>query len=429
MKIAVVGSGISGLGAAWLLSKQHDVHLFEADNRLGGHANTASVAEPDMADALGSTIPMDTGFLVYNELTYPHLTAFFKALQVETVDSNMSLSVQVRNKNLEWNGTNLNGVFGQRLNLFKPSFHRMLLEILRFGKEAEQNLLAARKNSWSLNDLLSFGRYSDNFKMDYLLPIGAAIWSTPESRMLEFPAETFLRFFINHKLLQVNDRPVWRTVKNGSINYVEKIASSLAHVHLNTAVVAVERVSSSGKVIVRTQNESTEFDKVVLATHAPITNKILMNKSDLEQKVLSAVKFEPNRTVLHTDASVMPKNARCWASWNVNGTLTQEQKRKVSLSYYLNLLQPLETKKKYFVTLNADKNLDNILKEFNYSHPQFDRLAIQAQAELPTIQGQGGVYYAGAWSRYGFHEDGLLSAVNVARLIGTQTPWKVEDSK
>ncbi len=429
MKIAVVGSGISGLGAAWLLSKQHDVHLFEADNRLGGHANTVSVAEPDMAVALGSAIPMDTGFLVYNELTYPHLTAFFKTLQVETVDSNMSLSVQVRNKNLEWNGTNLNGVFGQRLNLLKPSFHRMLLEILRFGKEAEQNLLAARKNSWSLNDLLSFGRYSDNFKMDYLLPIGAAIWSTPESRMLEFPAETFLRFFINHKLLQVNDRPVWRTVKNGSINYVEKIASSLGHVHLNTAVVAVERVSGSGKVIVRTQNESTEFDKVVLATHAPITNTILMNKSDLEQKVLSAVKFEPNRTVLHTDASVMPKNARCWASWNVNGTLTHDQKRKVSLSYYLNLLQPLETKKKYFVTLNADTNLDNTIQEFNYSHPQFDRLAIQAQAELPTIQGQGGVYYAGAWSRYGFHEDGLLSAVNVAKLIGTQTPWKVEDSK
>ncbi len=427
MKIAVVGAGISGLGAAWLLAKQHEVHLFEADSRLGGHANTVSVTESDSAGAPGPTVAMDTGFLVYNELTYPNLCAFFSALEVETVDSNMSLSVQVQDKNLEWNGTNLNGVFGQRTNLFNFSFHRMLLEILRFGKEAEENVRAARENSWSLNDLLKARGYSNNFKQDYLIPIGAAIWSTPESKMLQFPAETFLQFFINHKLLQVNNRPVWRTVKNGSINYVNKVARALAHVHLNSAVLSVERLTN--KIIVRTAQGSADFDKVVLATHTPITNTILLNKSEMEHQVLSSIGYEPNRTVLHKDVAVMPKNKRCWAAWNVNGTLTQKQQRKVSLSYYLNLLQPLQTQVNYFVTLNTTSVLQNTLQEFNYSHPQFDHLAIRAQNNLPMIQGNGGVYFAGAWSRYGFHEDGLLSAVKVAEYLGIYPPWNSQGAK
>lgn len=245
--------------------------------------------------------------------------------------------------------------------------------------------------------------------------------------MLQFPAETFLQFFINHKLLQVKNRPVWRTVKNGSINYVNKVAESLSHVHLNSAVLSVERINN--KITLRTAAGSADFDKVVLATHAPITNKILMNKSELEQQVLSAIAYESNRTVLHKDASVMPKNKRCWASWNVNGTLTQKQQRKVSLSYYLNLLQPLQTKSNYFVTLNTESVLQNTLQEFNYSHPQFDQLAIRAQNNLPAIQGNGGVYYAGAWSRYGFHEDGLLSAVKVAEHFGIYPPWTAKGAK
>lgn len=372
MKIAVVGSGISGLGSAWLLSREHDVHLFEADSRLGGHANTAIVAENE------KKVPMDTGFLVYNEATYPHLCAFFKALQVETVDSNMSLSVQVPEKNLEWSGTSLNTIFAQRRNLINVNFYTLLAEIIRFGREAPENRQLAARHGWSLAELLREKRYSNNFRSDYLLPIGAAIWSTPEARMMDFPAETFITFFINHKLLQVQNRPVWRTVKNGSVQYVNKVAAMLPNIHLNSAVKEVERVN--GKVIVRTETDSGTFDKVILATHAPVTKKILKNQSDSEARVLSSILYEPNRTVLHTE-------------------------------------------KKYFVTLNSPREVAGLISEYHYEHPQFDQIAIRAQRELPSIQGSGGVYFAGAWSRYGFHEDGLLSAVNVAGLLGVTPPW------
>ena len=415
LTVAVVGSGISGLGAAWLLSKKYDVHLFEADDRLGGHAHTVTVKEES------GPVPIDTGFLVYNELTYPNLTAFFKELNVETVDSNMSLSVQVPHKNLEWSGTSLNSVFGQRKNLLKLSFYKMLLEILRFGREAEANVTLSRQHSWSLNDLLKNRNYSENFKSDYLLPIGAAIWSTPETKMFDFPAETFLIFFINHKLLQVNDRPVWRTVKNGSIQYVQKAAAMVSKISLNTRVQEVER--KNGKVVLRTTQGIFEFDKVVLATHAPITHQILKNQTQEENRILGAIAYEANRTLLHTDQDVMPNSKVCWASWNVNGVMSKEKTTKVSLSYYLNLLQPLKTTKNYFVTLNPARDPQNILREFKYSHPQFDQKAIDAQKELPSIQGHGEVYFAGAWSRYGFHEDGLLSAVNVARRMHVTAPW------
>lgn len=415
LKVAVVGSGISGLGAAWLLSKKYEVHLFESENRLGGHAHTVTVNEE------AGAIPIDTGFLVYNELTYPNLMAFFKELDVETVDSDMSLSVQVQQKNLEWCGTSLNSVFGQRRNLLRPSFYKMLLEILRFGREAEENVILARRHNWSLDELLKQKKYSLLFRSDYLLPIGAAIWSTPEKKMFEFPAATFLTFFINHKLLQVNGRPVWRTVKNGSIQYVQKAASVVSKIYLNTPVQEVER--KNGKVFLKTSRDVFEFDKVVLATHAPVTYQILKNKTLAEETILGAFAFEANQTLLHTDEVVMPKSKLCWASWNVNGALTPENLPKVSLSYFLNLLQPLKTKKNYFVTLNPNRPLQNVLREFTYSHPQFDQKAVDAQKDLPSIQGGGEVYFAGAWSRYGFHEDGLLSAVNVARRLRVTAPW------
>lgn len=415
LKIAVVGAGISGIGSAWLLSQKHDVHLFESENRLGGHAHTVFVSEPE------KEIPIDTGFLVYNELTYPHLKNFFKILNVETVDSEMSLSVKVESKNLEWSGTNLNTVFAQRKNLFKVSFYQMLFEILRFGREAEENLTLAKRYSWSLKELLDKKKYRRSFYLDYLLPIGAAIWSTPESKMLDFPAETFLNFFINHKLLQVNNRPVWRTVKNGSIQYVQKAREQIRHVHIDTPVLSVERQSK--KIVVRTATDSIEFDAVVMATHAPITAQILKNKSEAEEKILSSIRYENNKTILHRDSNFMPKNKICWSSWNVLGSNDTENIQKVSLSYYLNRLQPLPTDKNYFVTLNPLSTIQNAIREFQYSHPQFDHAAIQAQNGLSAIQGNGGIYYAGAWTRYGFHEDGLLSAVKVAELLNTPIPW------
>lgn len=418
MKVGVVGSGISGLGAAWLLSQKFDVHLFEAESRLGGHAHTVFVQENT------NTIPMDTGFLVYNELTYPHLTQFFKALGVETMDSSMSLSIQVLHKKLEWAGANLNTIFGQRKNIFKLSFYKMLREILRFGKEAEANRQLALRHAWTLGELLVAKKYSDSFKTDYLLPIGAAIWSTPESRMLDFPASTFLTFFINHKLLQVNNRPIWRTVKNGSIEYVKKAAAQIKSIHLSTPVTGVHR--SQGKVFLKTPQETFEFDAVVLATHAPISAKILKDQTDEEKKMLSAISYEPNHAFLHNEADLMPKAKRCWSAWNVYGDL-KESFNKVSLTYYLNELQKLPTQKNYFLTLNPEKKIKSALREIEYAHPQFNQEAIRAQRVLPSLQGTGGVYFAGAWTRYGFHEDGLLSGVKVAEALGVKAPWTVSD--
>lgn len=415
MKVAVIGGGISGLGCAWLLSQKYQVHLFESEKRLGGHAHTVEVKENSQ------TVPVDTGFLVYNELTYPHLTAFFKTLGVETAESNMSLSVQARNGKLEWGGENLNTVFGQRSNLLKPYFYQMLYEILRFGREAEDNLKLARRHAWSLADLLKVRKYAQGFINNYLLPMGAAIWSTPEKKMLDFPASTFLIFFINHKLLQVNHRPVWRTVKNGSIEYVKKVAQQIHKIYLNTPVMSVERVQ--GKVLVKTVDSTMEFDKVVLATHAPITASILKPHSEFEFETLSSIKYAPNKAILHTDSQCMPKRKRVWSSWNVLGVDQLESAQQVSLNYYINMLQPIEAKRDYFVSLNPKTEIKNILGEYEYWHPQFDQRAILAQHNISQLQGQGGVYFAGAWQRYGFHEDGLLSGVNVAQRLGVKTPW------
>jgi predicted NAD/FAD-binding protein len=415
VKVAVIGAGISGLGSAWLLSQEHEVHLFESDSRLGGHAHTVTVNEKT------GSVPIDTGFLVYNEHTYPNLTAFFKELEIETIDSDMSLSIQVEQKGLEWSGTNLNTVFGQRSNLLKPRFYLMLREILRFGRDAEKNLSLARRHAWSLGELMKARGYSLEFATDYLLPIGAAIWSTPELKIMDFPAATFLTFFINHKLLQVNNRPIWKTVKNGSIQYVQKAAARISKVHLSTAVHEVERII--GKVLVKTDKDCIEFDRVVMATHAPVTARILKPQSDSERSILSAFSFEPNRTILHSDPSFMPERKRCWSAWNVFGANDLQNSRKVSLSYYLNLLQHLPTNNNYFVTLNPTRDVQSPIREFEYSHPQFDQRAVRAQRDLPLLQGKGGVFFAGAWSRYGFHEDGILSAVKVAELMGVAVPW------
>jgi predicted NAD/FAD-binding protein len=417
MKVAVIGAGISGLGAAWILSQKYEVHLFEAAPILGGHAHTAFV------DDEGQSIPVDTGFLVYNELTYPNLISFFKTLNVETAKSDMSLAIRAGHKNLEWAGTNLDSVFAQRKNLFKPSFIKMLLDIKRFHSESEENLIQSRKYKWSLGELIHRGRYSQEFRRDYLLPIGAAIWSTPEVNMEDFPAETFLTFFINHKLLQISDRPVWRTVQNGSIQYVNKVAAKIPFVHAGTPVRQVERLN--GKVSVQVPGEKLWFDKVVFATHAPITLKILKTENDHERKILSAVQNRGNRTLLHQDEEMMPSLRKCWSSWNVFSSSDKSKTTDISLTYYINKLQPLATKNNYFVTLNPRTTVGKIIREYNYNHPQFDQRAIDAQSELPSIQGQGGVYFAGAWTRYGFHEDGLLSAVKVAELMGVKPPWSL----
>lgn len=418
MKIAVIGSGISGLGASYLLAQKHEVHLFESDSRLGGHAHTSHI------NSGSDSFYVDTGFLVYNDLTYPHLRSMFRHLQVETVESDMSLSIQVPSVGLEWAGDSLNTVFAQRKNLFSFRFYRLVLDILKFHKNAEQNCELAKKNQWTVAQLLKEQAYSSELTEWYIMPMLAAIWSTPEKQMLEFPAETFLTFFINHKLLQVNDRPKWKTVKNGSHNYVQKLAAHLQHIHLSEAALQARRVGV--QLELTTTRQKYLFDKIIFATHAPITARILKSESTQIDQMLSHFQTEKNQAYLHLDQKLMPKSKKCWASWNVQAKLENPDLSKVSLTYYLNRLQPLTTQQKVLLTLNPDQAPAHSLMQASYEHPQFNRAAIEAQKLIPKLQGHDGYYFAGAWTRYGFHEDGLLSAVNVAKCLEIDTPWIVQ---
>ena len=417
MKIAVIGSGISGLGASLLLGQKHEVHLFESDKRLGGHAHTSAI------NTGKANINVDTGFLVYNDLTYPHLRSMFSHLDVNTVSSDMSLSIQVPHINLEWAGDNLDTVFAQRKNLFRPSFYRLLLDVIKFHKHAETNRDISREKKWSIAELLKNQKYSTELTEWYILPMVAAIWSTPEKQMMNFPAETFLTFFINHKLLQVNDRPEWKTVKNGSINYVDKIAAKLQNIHLGEATMQVKK--DGEHVRVTTTERDYLFDKVVFATNPSITRKILQSESSAVDVILNCFNSIKNQAVLHMDESFAPKSKKCWSSWNVRANLKTANENNVSLTYYLNRLQPLGTDENVLLTLNPAQVPKQQLMLANYEHPMFNQLAIDAQKEIPFIQGIDNIYHCGAWTRYGFHEDGLLSAVKVAELFDIQTPWKI----
>lgn len=417
MRVAVVGSGISGLGCAFLLDPKYEVHLFEADNRLGGHAHTSSIENQ------GERFNVDTGFLVYNDLTYPHLKSLFKYLDVQTIPSDMSLSIQEPNVGLEWAGDNLNTVFAQRKNILNPRFYRLVYDILRFHRQAEPNRDLARQHRWTVQELFRQKRYSAELQEWYILPMLAAIWSTPEKAMLDFPAETFLTFFINHKLLQVNDRPVWRTVKNGSVNYVQKIAQKIRNIHLAEPVLSVKR--RAGHLELVSNRNTYAFDKVIFATQPQMTQKMYQPESSEASRILSAFKSEKNRAVLHKDQQFMPSSKKCWSSWNVQANLKSAPHAKVALTYFLNRLQELKTQDNILLTLNPMRSPEKNLFEATYHHPIFDQTAIDAQAQIADIQGLQGVYFAGAWTRYGFHEDGLLSAVNVAQRLEVNPPWKI----
>jgi predicted NAD/FAD-binding protein len=417
LKIAVVGSGIAGLGSSLLLSSKHEVHLFENDTRLGGHAHTSDI------QVEGQSVAVDTGFLVYNDLTYPHLRGMFDYLGVETCNSDMSLSIRVPDRNLEWAGDNMNTVFAQRKNLLSPRFYRLLFDIVKFHKQAETNCELSRLNRWTVADLLQEMKFSKELAEWYVLPMLAAIWSTPEQKMFDFPAETFLTFFLNHKLLQVNNRPQWKTVKGGSRQYVQKIAERLQHIHLNEGVLAVEK--DGDKLKVTTAKGEMLFDKVVFATAPAVTRRILKTSNESVTRFLNSFQVVPNRAVLHRDETQMPVSKKCWASWCVQANLKSSFSNNVSLTYYLNRLQPLKTNTDIFLSLNPTGEPKNQVFKVDYTHPMFDQKAIDAQKDLPALQGVDGVYHAGAWTRYGFHEDGILSAVNVAKCFGVEVPWGV----
>ncbi len=416
-RIAVIGSGISGLATAYKLSRHARVSLFEAGDYFGGHTHTVDMTLD------GITHGVDTGFLVFNHRTYPQLVQLFDELQVHTTPSEMSFSVKQPSTGLEWSGSDLNGVFAQRRNLLRPSFLRMLADILRFNKLAT-GIAAAGAEAGLSEDIGSFldrHGFGRTFREGYFLPMIGCIWSCPTDQMLRFPVATMIRFCHNHGLLQVADRPQWYTVTGGARHYVQKILPHVPDARLRTPVRRVR--STAVGVEVSTDSGTELFDDAVLACHSDQSLALLAEPTAAQRAVLGAIRYQPNRAVLHTDSSLLPSRQRAWAAWNYERAEQTDQERAVvCLHYLINRLQPLPWKTPVVVSLNPGTEPDprRVVGAWSYSHPVFDLAAIQAQRDLPAAQGQGGVWLAGAWTRYGFHEDGLMSAHHVVeRLLAT----------
>lgn len=427
LRIAIIGGGISGLGAAHRLAPHHQVTLFEAGDYVGGHTHTVD------ATVGGVTYPVDTGFLVFNERTYPNLIALFESLQVPTAASDMSFSVSVGPHAFEWCGSDLASLFAQPTNALSPRFWSMLSDILRFNRQATALAREGRQSAQAaipLGTWLAQHGYRRPFQDGYLLPMAAAIWSCPTESMLAFPVGSFVRFCDNHGLLQVADRPRWFTVRGGARQYVEKIVSGLADVRISTPVRAVlrdpldtTRIGRHGVAVITDAGRET-FDHVILACHSDQSLALLTDASEAERSVLGSIGYQPNRAYLHTDLALMPKRRRAWAAWNylsegrfgAPAINAPGDGTSVAVTYWLNRLQPLPFEQPVLVTLNPRRapREDLTLKVIDYSHPVFDQAAVAAQARLPSIQGTHNTWFAGAWAGYGFHEDGLKSGYSAA---------------
>lgn len=421
MRIAVVGSGISGNACAWALSARHDVTLFERRPRAGGHAATVEI------DYDGLPVAVDTGFIVYNDLNYPNLVELFRHLEVETTASDMSFAVSVDGGRLEWAGTNLATVFAQKRNLARPRFLWMIREILRFNRCCTADLDSGRLDGLSLGAYLAAGGFGRGFVEDYLVPMGAAIWSTPDADLLDFPAASFVRFFRNHRLIDA-ERPQWRTVAGGSRNYVDRMLAPLkatGRVRLGDPVVEVRR--QADHVALATADGWTDrFDHVVFASHTDQTLAMLADATPLERTVLGAVRYLPNEVVLHRDPSLMPRRRSVWSSWNYIRRSGDDARRPVAVSYWMNLLQGIDPARPLFITLNpvTDPDPRTVFGSWTFDHPQFDGAAVEARRLLPAIQGANRTWFCGAWTGYGFHEDGLASGLDVADRLGGVVPWR-----
>ena len=408
MKIAVIGAGISGLGAAYLLSQKHKVDVYEKEARLGGHARTTQVKENS------NTFGVDTGFLVFNHETYPLLTKLFCKLDVKIENSDMSFGFWDKTTNIAYNAQTLGGLFFQKKNLFSLTHYKMIYDIFAFNKKANYDV---DKDTKELDK--SLGEYLENFgeafKQRYILPMGAAIWSTPSDKMDEFPARTFLQFFKNHGLLGVSTQYQWLTVSNGSINYVEKIQKHISgKIVLQSDVVKIKR-NGQNVELHHENKEITLYDKVVLALHAPDALELLEDPSEAEEKILSMFSYKKNEALLHTDKNALYGDKKIYAAWNYKNN---EERDSVTLSYWINRLQNLKSEKEYFVSLNEIDSLNQVIERISYEHPQFDIPAIKAQDSRHLINGVNNTFYAGAYWRYGFHEDGLWSANTIAKEFG-----------
>lgn len=418
LKIAVIGSGVSGASAAWALNPLHDVTLYEKEARAGGHTATVDV------DYDGVPISVDTGFIVYNEPNYPNLTALFARLGVATHASDMSFSLSLDHGKLEWSGGGLSSIFAQKRNLVRPSFLLMIREILRFNKTCLIDRAAGHLAARSIGDYLDWRGFSPGFTNNYLVPMAAAIWSTPAAKMMQFPAEHFVNFFDNHRLIYSRQHQ-WRTVTGGSRNYLDRLLEPLGdRLKLGLGVRAVLR-TENGVTIIDESGEQRHFDKVILAAHSDQTRRMLADATDEENRLLAAVPYQPNRVVLHRDPTLMPQRRKVWASWNYLRSSSADGNADVAVTYWMNKLQAIDERFPLFVTLNPDREPDprKVFAEFSYEHPQFCADSVQAQRALVNIQGRNGRYFAGAWTGYGFHEDGLTSGLAAATALGATLPW------
>lgn len=420
LNIAVIGSGISGLSAAWLLSKTHTVTLFEAADRLGGHTNTVKVPTSD------GPVPVDTGFIVFNERTYPNLCALFDHLDVTSVKSDMSFGVSLEGGALEYAGSSLAGLFAQPRNLISPRFWSMLRDLMQFYREAPADA-ETDLGAMSLTAYLDQKGYGEAVAVDHLIPMAAAIWSTPLAEVGAFPLKAFVRFCSNHGLLQLRDRPQWRTLLGGSSTYIPKLTAPVQNIRLSAPVLSVDSVGA--QVEVTTNKYGAErFDRVLIASHADEALAMLKSPTEDEAKILGAFPYTDNQAVLHTDARLMPNRKAAWASWDVLSEApgSKGQSDALCVSYWMNNLQQLDTRDDLFVTLNPSRPIkgNRILYSTHYSHPVFNTASMAAQQNLWSLQGQRGIWFAGAHFGYGFHEDGLQSGLKAAEEMGgTKRPW------
>lgn len=423
MRICVIGAGVSGLSAAWLLARRHHVTLYEAEDRLGGHCNTVDVETP------GGTVQVDTGFIVFTPRTYPNFTEWLNFLGVKTQNAPMSFSVSLDNGAYEYSGSGLSGLFGQRRNLIRPHHWRMTTDILHFFRKAEQDLCNNALHGLTLGRYLQSGRFGETFIMRHILPMAAAIWSAPCARVLEFPATNFVRFFANHGMLQTLKRPKWLTVQGGSAAYVRKAASNSAiTIQQGHAAARIAR-SPTGVTVFDHRGGANGFDYAVIATHADQALRLLQDPSPDEEKLLGAFAYSQNLAILHSDERFMPRRRRLWSSWNYLGEVNSEGRMAPCVTYWLNRLHGLDVSSNLLLTLNPVQRPDErkILRIFNYTHPMFNAAAIDAQQRLWRLQGANRTWYAGSYFGYGFHEDGLQSGLAVAeQLGGLHRPWRME---
>jgi predicted NAD/FAD-binding protein len=405
MKIAVIGSGIAGNVAAYHLARDHDISVFEAGSHVGGHTHTHEVEQA------GRCYRVDTGFIVFNDWTYPNFIRLLDELGVPSQPSDMSFAVRVEQSGLEYNGTSLDSLFAQRRNLLRPSFWRMIRDILRFNREAP-TLIEQPGQGMSLGEYLAANAYSREFTEHYIVPMGAAIWSTDPAKLLDFPAHYFVRFFYNHGMLSVDDRPQWRVIRGGSARYVEALTAGFKdRIRLRSPVREVRRLAD--QVFIKCDGGETErFDTVFIACHSDQALAMLADATRWEREVLGAIPYQANEAVLHTDVRLMPRTRRAWAAWNYHALANQDE--GVALTYNMNILQFLDAPKPFLVTLNRTQSIDpaHILKRIHYEHPLYTSAGVAAQARHHEINGPLNTYFCGAYWRFGFHEDGVVSALD-----------------